>query len=203
MNAGRRFAFILALAFSFLPRSLSAQNVQALAQDFWKWRAQEQPFSSDDIPRIERPADFVVDWSPRTVASRKLQLAAYERRWKELALPPTAPIPQQVDYRLLGSAIARVRWELVIQQTWRRNPQFYVDQTVGSVVDLLLQPPPFSAERQREIALRTQHIPATIDAARTNLTDIRSPFAELAIASLDDIADRTRSCRCRPQPLHY
>jgi len=35
-------------------------------------------------------------------------------------------------------------------------------------------------------------IPATIRAAKENLTDIRQPFAELAIAALDQVADRTR-----------
>jgi hypothetical protein len=73
-------------------------------------------------------------------------------------------VHDQVNYRLLASAIARVRWELTIEQAWRRNPAFYVDQTLGSVFVLLLPPPPFSDARQRQIVARVKQIPATVRA---------------------------------------
>jgi uncharacterized protein (DUF885 family) len=166
--------------------------VQDLGAEFWQWRAQEQPFTTDDIPRIERPAGYAVDWSAKTIRKRENELAVYEERWRRTGPGAGASVQQQVDYRLLGSALARVRWELTIEQTWRRDPQFYFDQTVGSVVALLLQPPPFTGARQHEIVLRMRQIPSTIHDAEENLDDIRAPFAELAIASLDDIGDRTR-----------
>ncbi len=108
-----------------------ADSVTELSDSFWQWRAQEQPFSNDDIPRIERPAGLVVDWSPQTIQQRLKDLEAFERRWKALAPPPATPVHEQVDYRLLGSAVARVRWELAIEESWKRNPEFYVDQTLG------------------------------------------------------------------------
>jgi len=40
-----------------------ADSLSQLSENFWAWRAQEQPFSEDDMPRIERPADFVVNWT--------------------------------------------------------------------------------------------------------------------------------------------
>jgi uncharacterized protein (DUF885 family) len=95
-----------------------------------------------------------------------------------------------VDYRLVGSALARARWELDIEQAWKRNPEFYVDQTLGGVYILLLPPPPFSAERQREITSRLESVPATLRAARENLTDMRQPFALLAIDALKDLPER-------------
>ena len=33
-----------------------ADQFDDLARDFWTWRAAEQPISTDDIPRLERPA---------------------------------------------------------------------------------------------------------------------------------------------------
>src|SRR5271167_1729059 len=36
-------------------KSAASVSLQDLAHDFWQWRAQYQPFSQDDIPRIERP----------------------------------------------------------------------------------------------------------------------------------------------------
>ena len=167
-----------------------ADSLSELSDSFWQWRAQEQPFSDDDIPRIERPAGLVVDWSPQTITNRLQQLDVFEQRWKALAPSAQTPIHDQVDYRLLGSAVARVRWELSIEQSWKRNPQFYVDQTLGSVFILLLPPPPFSEARQQEIVARVKQIPATLQTAQENLTDLRQPFVQLAIDSLDQVADR-------------
>src|ERR1700742_2482652 len=121
-----RFVAVLALlaGHSVLVR---ADSVAELSDNFWQWRAQEQPFSDDDIPRIERPAGLEVDWSPHTIQQRLQDLEVFERRWTALAPPPGTAVHDQVDYRLLGSAIARVRWEMAIEQSWKRNPQFYVD----------------------------------------------------------------------------
>jgi uncharacterized protein (DUF885 family) len=168
-----------------------ADSLSELSDSFWQWRAQEQPFSPDDIPRIERPANLVVDWSPQTIAQRMQQLDLFEQRWKALAPPAQTPVRDQVDYRLLGSALARVRWELAIEQGWKRNPQFYVDQTLGSVFHLLLQPPPFSESRQQEIVKRIKQIPTTLQTAEQNLTDLRQPFVQLAIESLDQVSERS------------
>jgi uncharacterized protein (DUF885 family) len=167
-----------------------ADSLGELSESFWQWRAQEQPFSGDDIPRIERPAGLVIDWSPQTIAQRLQQLDGFEQRWKSLAPPTQTPVHEQVDYRLLGSALSRVRWELSIEQSWKRNPQFYVDQTLGSVFILLLQPPPFSEARQQEIVARVKQIPATLQTAQENLTDMRQPFVQLAIDALDQVAER-------------
>lgn len=167
-----------------------AQSLNELSDRFWQWRAQEQPFSGDDIPRIDRPAGFAVDWNAHTIAQRLQQLDAFEQEWKSLAPTQQAAIHEQVDYRLLGSALARVRWELSIEENWKRDPAFYVDQTLGSVFVLLLQPPPFSEARQQEIVARMKQIPETLRAARENLTDMRQPFVQLAIDALGHIPDR-------------
>ena len=82
-----------------------------LARDFWQWRAIHQPVSSDDIARVDRPADWTPDWSPQSVAQQKDALASFEKRWKEMDAGRWA-IPRQVDYRLIGSALSRVGWEL-------------------------------------------------------------------------------------------
>jgi hypothetical protein len=41
-----------------------------------------------------------------------------------------------------------------------------VDQTLGAVEILLLQPAPFSAQRQHEIVTRMESVPATLRAAK-------------------------------------
>jgi uncharacterized protein (DUF885 family) len=193
--------YVAVLSFLFAHTILvRADSIIELSDTFWQWRAQEQPFTGDDIPRIERPAGLVVDWSPPTIEKRLQQLDVFEQRWKNLAPPAQTPVHDQVDYRLLGSAVSRVRWELSIEQGWKRNPQFYVDQTLGSVVILLLQPPPFSELRQQEIVARIKQIPVTLQAAHANLTDMRQPFVQLGIDALDQVSERLQRMQSALSP---
>jgi uncharacterized protein (DUF885 family) len=168
---------------------LVADDLTDLSTDFWNWRAYEQPFSEDDIPRLDRPQDFVIDWSPEKVAQRRTELAAFEARWKAINVAGES-VANQVDYRLIGSALARTRWELDIEQGWKRNPIFYVQQTLGSFQLLLLPPPPFDAARQAELLKRIKSIPGAVKSAEVNLTGMRQPFAKLAIDALQDVPVR-------------
>jgi uncharacterized protein (DUF885 family) len=193
-----KFLAAIALLATFGP-AVHAETLQDFAKDFWTWRAQEQPFSTDDIPRLDRPANLVIDWSPKAVTRYRAQLLRFETRFAKLA-DPAAPITQQVDYRLMGSALARVHWELEIDARWQRDPSFYVDQTLGALYLPLLPPPPFSSARQGELVARLSSFPATLDAARKNLTDLRKPFADLAIEQLADIAPRLRTVISEVEP---
>lgn len=163
-----------------------ADALDDFARDFWNWRAMEQPVSPDDVTRIERPAGWIPDWSPGALARYGQQLEQFDSRWKKL--DATAwPVARQVDYRLMGSALARVRWELEFTRTWQRNPRFYVDQSLGAYVDLLLPPPPFDSERTRHIVATLDSIPRTLEDAKRNLSQPAAPFARLALARLEDI----------------
>src|SRR5579864_3202018 len=159
--------------------------------EFWTWRAATQPLSGDDIPRIERPAAWVPRWSPDDVAARRKRLTELEAEHASLRLDAEgAPRDVYVDWRLLGSALARVRWELDVLRGWQRNPQFYVHQTLGAIFEALLTPPPFG----RDLLARLESIPRTLEAARENLAaDAVRPFAELALSSLGDIVPRLSS----------
>jgi hypothetical protein len=159
-------------------------SFEALANDFWQWRARYQPFSKDDIPRIERPAG-PRDWSAASIAKQKAVLEDFEKQWKQID-PTGWSVARQVDYRLIGSALARVRWELEINPRWQRDPSFYLDQTLTALLEALVQPPPFDTSRSREIVDRMQNIPKIIDDGKANLHAVR-PFAALAIGDLEQI----------------
>jgi hypothetical protein len=164
-------------------------KVQALSERFWAWRAIEQPFTNDDIPRIDRPTGFVSHWSADDVAGYQRRTAAFDKEWRALDVT-SAPVPVQVDYRLIGSAIARVYWELQVIPVWKRNPFFYVDQGLTSVYMLMLVHEPFTPERQREVVLRLESVPRLLDEGRTNLTDMRQPYAVIAMGDLAEIEAR-------------
>src|SRR6266404_8933504 len=183
-----RLLCVLLLTMVFA-HALHADVLDDLARDFWAWRASEMPVSTDDIPRLERPARWVPDWSPAAVASYRKQVGEFDRRWKAVDASRW-PVPRQVDYQLIGSAIGRAHWELEILSSWRRNPNFYLDQTVGAYFHLLLQPPPFSNERGANIVATLAVIPKILEDARHNLTEPVRPFAELSSEQLKDIRPR-------------
>jgi len=171
-----------------------------LATDFWAWRTQYQPFNNDDIPRIERPAGLKRSWSGAAVTRQKADLAAFEGRWKKLDAAAW-PIGQRVDYGLMGSALARVHWELDRNRRWQRDPTFYLDQTLTAVTETLLAPPPFDEARSRELLARLQNIPSILDDGEANLEHPAAPFAKLAINSLANIRAELQTVAHEVGPL--
>ncbi len=178
---------VLFLATVFFSLNIRAQDsLDKLATDFWSWRTQYQPFNNDDIPRIERPGGLKRSWSAAAAARQRAELAGFEARWKKLDATKWQRT-QQVDYRLMGSALARVHWELDVNRRWQRDPTFYIDQTLTAVTETLLPPPPFDEARSRELVVRLQNIPGILEDAKANLQQPAAPFARLAIELLANI----------------
>lgn len=173
-------------------------SLDELSSDFWRWRAEYRPFTFDDVPRMEH-AGGMRDWSAAVVAKQRVDLAAFERRWQAMH-PDGWPVARLVDYRLMGSALARVRWELDVNPRWQRDPAFYVEQTVDALQEELMPPPPFSDARAKEIVARTENIPAILEQAKLNLKAV-APFARLAVASLSDIDARLARVERGVSPL--
>ena len=172
-----------ALAFA----QAKTDSLDQLASEFWTWRAEYRPFTFDDVPRMEHEAGMR-EWSAVVVAKQRADLAEFERRWKAMRTDGW-PVGRIVDYRLMGSAMARVRWELDVNPRWQRDPAFYVEQTIDPLQEELMPPPPFGDARSREIVARTENIPSILEQARLNLKPIAS-FAQLTIALLADIDAR-------------
>lgn len=181
------FTLALAAASLLLAADAGAEpDVQTLGAEFWQWRAETQPAGSDDIPRIVRPADWVPDWSTAAMATRRAQLAAFEARWSALAERPRT-VPERVDYRLIGSALARVRWEQDHVAAWRRQPHFYIAQALTPIFELLLPPPPLDGPRVDRVIQLLDAAPAVLDAGKANLDDMRGPFVDVAHQQLADV----------------
>jgi hypothetical protein len=185
-------AWVANPAISVAQDSAATARLQAFSERFWTWRAASQPGSGDDIPRITRPKDWVPDWSLTTVAARRKALGDFEGEWRAIDTTRWSRAAQ-VDYRLIGSALARVHWELDVIRGWRRNPLFYLEQTIGVLHEDLLRPPPFDTARTRELVRRVERVPRTIQDAKANLTDAVAPFAQLAIGALTGVRPRLDS----------
>src|SRR5438309_7334712 len=108
-----RFAVQLAtvLFLLFVPSVVHADSLDDLARDFWIWRAAEQPVSSDDIPRIERPSGWAPDWSPEAVARYHQQFAEFDTRWQKI-YAFSSPISLHLSYRPIVSTLSAVRLQL-------------------------------------------------------------------------------------------
>ncbi|HEY3662303.1 MAG TPA: DUF885 family protein [Chthoniobacterales bacterium] len=184
----KRFAILL-LSVVVVSRSPAQppnnDPLQKLARDFWTWRAQYAPFNGDDVNRLERPGG-TRDWSAAAIETRRADLAKFDDRWKQMDAGKWA-IPQQVDYRLIGSALARVRWELEVNPRWKRDPTFYLDQTLTPLSEALTVPAPFDEARSREILIRIKNIPSILQQGAENLTKPPRPFTAVAIQSLEGV----------------
>src|ERR1035441_4515931 len=162
---------------------------ETLASDFWSWRARYGQYTSDDVTRMERPLGVARDWSAASVGRQRNELTAFDERWKKLN-NPAAPVPQQVDHRLIGSGLARVHWELDVLKRWQRDPNFYVEQTLTPVAEALTVPEPYDEKQSREILARLDAIPAILEEAKKNLLSPPAPYAKAAIDLLADIRSK-------------
>jgi uncharacterized protein (DUF885 family) len=168
----------------------TTEPLEKLAGNFWTWRAKEAPFTGDDVNRIERPGG-VRNWSRAAIDRHRKELAELEARWKKIDANGW-PIPKQVDYRLIGSALSRVHWELDINPRWKRDPLFYIEQTLTPLVEALTVPAPYDEARSREILTRIENIPAILQQGEANLEKPPAPFAGVAIQALDGVRERLR-----------
>ena len=164
-----------------------------LAGEVWAWRTREQPRTDDDIPRVERPKGWLSDWRPGTVARYTAEAQQFEKRWKALPVPDprsaeaTDPAVRAliVDHALIGSVIARALFELTVTRPWQRDPNFYVDQSVGVVFDLLRPEGSFDHARTAHVIAALRHVPDALAQGRTNLAGhVRTELAELSARTL-------------------
>ncbi|HLF31798.1 MAG TPA: hypothetical protein VI566_12320, partial [Xanthomonadales bacterium] len=136
----------------FLCCSLPAQTsdalvlnpgLQELAARFFEWRRVQQPISGDDIPRVERPVGWLPAFSPEDLAIYRTRYRAFLDQLSALDHSGFSRA-DEVDALLLAAAIQRVGWELDVLRGPNRNSLFYLDQTLGSVFELLVLAPPMT-----------------------------------------------------------
>ena len=162
------------------------KQLQKFAQDFFAWKTITQPVTGDDIPRIERPDLWVPDYSPEAVRNYKVKYIEFKNRLS--AIPKINwTRSDSVDFLLLRSAVERVNWELNILKLPESHPEFYVQQTIGSLFDLLLISSPFTQQRAKNYLARLEAIPKTVKDAKKNLTSPIKPFAQIAVNMLKNI----------------
>ncbi len=183
-----RLSIIIMLAVSSFAR---AETTEELGKAFWDWRMDQAPIANhnDEIWRFIKSDGWVPDYSPETIASWRATIDDFEARHAAIDIAG-ASREDEVDWRLLGSGIARARYELDIVPLWQRSPKFYLDQTIGSVRVLFMKRPPVESARAIEIIRRLNAFPTVLAQAKANLTDFRAPYGPYALEELVDIEER-------------
>lgn len=181
-----------------------ATDLERLGVEFWEWRDATSFRTSDDIPRVERPAGWLPRFDREAIDEFRLALGGFAARWRAIddAGVGALPIATQVDHRLLGAALARVHWELDVLRNWERDAVFLTSQVLGPWFDLLLPPPPFDAARRSDLVRVLESIPAGVDQAVENLDRAgAATLARVAAADLHDIGARLERSVAAVAPL--
>ena len=179
--------------------SPTTDTLDKLAEDFWSWRTKYAPFTGDDVNRLERPRGMR-DWSAAAIDKRGRDLKDFDARYEKIDASGW-PVPQQVDYRLIGSALSRVHWELEVNPRWKRDPNFYIEQTLTPIVEALTIPAPYDEARSREILTRIENVPSILQQASENLDKAPEPFVTVALQALEGVRERLRKMATSLRPV--
>lgn len=168
----------------------AATALDHLGNEYWGWKAATGFHTSDDVPRVARPAGWLPAFDAASVDELRVQRRVFADRHAAIDVG-SAPVEVQVDHRLLGSALARVHWELDVLRNWQRDAVFLYGQIVGPWFDLLLQPLPFGAQRRADLVNALQAMPDAVAQAITNLDEHGiASLAHVAIGQLESIGAR-------------
>jgi len=181
------------------PTASTSDTLDKLANDFWSWRAKYGPFTGDDVNRLERPGG-VRDWSAAAIDQRGRDLKDFDARYQKIDASGW-PVPQQVDYRLIGSALSRVHWEFEVNPRWKRDPNFYIEQTLTPIVEALTVPGPYHEARSREILTRIENVPSILQQGSENLDKAPEPFVTVAMQALEGVRERLHKMATSLHPV--
>ncbi len=163
------------------------REVQELGREFWEWRTRSSYRTPDDVPRVEHPPDWVPEFNEESARRRLERTAEFRWRWEAMDVSHDT-VPNQVDYRLIGSAISRVEWEVGILRNWERDAVMQVHQALGPAYDLMVPAAPFDTDRQDGVIYQLHQVGPQLGVARENLARAgTSALAGSAVRLLEDI----------------
>ena len=196
-----RIIIILLVGIILLPINTYADDgLQNLAKDFFAWRSVTQPATSDDINRVERPDGWYPNYSTKAIKEYREKYQYFNYALINLSRTNWTK-SDSVDFLITRSAIERVNWELNVLQLPHRNPDFYINQTLGALYELLIIHSPMTKQRAKNIIIRLNSFEKTLSDAKINLTDPISIFAEIAIENGQNPREKLYECADALKPM--
>lgn len=160
-----------------------------LAGEFYSWLSVNQPASPFAAVRPSRPVGWEPDWSQTALQQRKIEYIQFQGRLKALnAYGYDAG--DRVDLALLGATMERVHWQIEVLANLRRDPGFYLDQSLGSLYELLIESPEPDEAAMEELVRRLLRFPSLINTAKLMLDRTVPTLADAAIARIGDVDSR-------------
>jgi hypothetical protein len=143
----------------------SWDDLVALFKEFGAWK--------------ESAAVNVADYGPAAVDRRRAEIRDLQSRLDEMGARRW-PVPQQVDFLTVRAELDQQEFILHITRPWARDPVFYVaNLQANAFVEL-----PATGNELRDLQRELRSVPAVLEAARDNLTEVAADYADLAIRSL-------------------
>jgi len=142
---------------------------------FQQFREFQDPDVSDSVP----------DYSAAAMRAKYDQLGVFQRRLQAIDIS-SWPIPQQVDYHLVRAEMNGMEFQHRVLSPWSLDPGFYNEALPRLRWREAL---PLSAARAAALHERLAAIPALLEQARENLSDVSRLAADLgtlAVLSLGD-----------------
>jgi uncharacterized protein (DUF885 family) len=164
----------------FVYKSLSFSPVSASGQGLHNYNGENFDSTLDDLSTasIQRQRQYFVDLQTRL------------RRFAREALSPE----DRADYDIIDAQIGLALFDADIAQSWRHNPQMYVELLGNALFNPFVLEYAPKADRFGHIVARLRKIPAFIDVARRQLTEAPPIWLEVAKEENDgniDLIDKT------------
>ena len=149
-----------------LSRPGNYDELVALHAELVDWR----PFS---------PVDGVVDYSAARIAERVRDIEDMQARLARIGVEGWS-VPQQVDYLTVRAELDQEEFILRVTRPWARDPGFYL----SALLRIAFTDLPIEGEALDSLQQNLRAVPAMLEQARSNLTDVAADNVALAIRSL-------------------
>jgi uncharacterized protein (DUF885 family) len=172
----------------FVYKSLSFSPVSASGQGLHNYNGQNFDPALDDLSTkfIQQQRQYYADLQMRL------------RQFVREDLPPE----DRADYDIIDTQIGLSLFDTDIAQSWRHNPQMYVELLGTALFNPFVLEYAPKPDRFGHIIARLQKIPAFIDVARSQLTEVPPLWLEVAKQENDgniDLIDKTLRSAVPPE----
>jgi hypothetical protein len=125
------------------------------------------------------PVDGVIDYSAERIAKRVEQIDDMQARLARIDVQGWS-VSQQVDYLTVRAELDEEEFILLVTRPWARNPGFYL----SALLEIAFTDLPVAGVELVTLQQNLNAVPAMLEQARSNLTDVAADNAALAIRSL-------------------
>lgn len=142
------------------------QDLLGLFAEFQQWKATAERNNASA-------------YEPEQIAQRKAELEHMQQQMLGMGVQKWS-VPEKVDYLTVRAELDQQQFILQVTRPWARDPVFYIAPLLNTAFTEL----PVSNGDLKKLMLQLQEVQPTLVAARENLTEVASDYADLAIRTL-------------------